>query len=80
MFDVENQKILNLRQRLLIMMDASILSPKYMNMGYSDATMKYMKSLKDICYAHGGSFTLLWHNSFFKSEKDKVFYQELINA
>lgn len=80
MFDVENQKILNLRQRPLIVMEASILSPKYMNMGYSDATLEYMKRLKDKCFAHGGNFTLLWHNSFLKSDKDKVFYQELINA
>jgi peptidoglycan/xylan/chitin deacetylase (PgdA/CDA1 family) len=80
LFDIENQKVLKLRERPLIMMEASVLSPKYMNMGYSDQTFDYMKSLKEKCFYYGGNFTLLWHNSFFKSEKDKVFYQELINA
>lgn len=80
MFDIENQRVLNLRQRPLIMMEASVLSPRYMNMGYSDETLDYMKRLKEQCYAYGGNFTLLWHNSFFKTEKDKLFYQELINA
>jgi peptidoglycan/xylan/chitin deacetylase (PgdA/CDA1 family) len=80
MFDIENQRVLNLRQRPLIMMDASVLSSGYMNMGYSDETLEYMKSLKEQCFTYGGNFTLLWHNSFFKTEKDKFFYQELINA
>lgn len=80
LFDIENQKVLALRERPLITMEASVLSPKYMNMGYSDKTLDYMRSLREKCFSYGGNYTLLWHNSFFKTEKDKVFYQELINA
>jgi peptidoglycan/xylan/chitin deacetylase (PgdA/CDA1 family) len=77
MFDVENQKILNLREKPLIMMEASVLNAKYMNMGYSDDTLRYMRELKDTCHRYGGTFTMLWHNCKFKTELDKVYYEEL---
>lgn len=80
MFDIENQRVLSLRQRPLIMMEASVLSPNYMDMGYSDETLEYMKKIKEKCFLNGGNFTLLWHNSSCQSKKDKIFYQELINA
>jgi hypothetical protein len=78
MFDIENQKILNLRERPLILMEASVLNAKYMNKGYCDDTLEYMKSLKDTCHRYGGTFTMLWHNSHFLNDKDKAFYQELV--
>lgn len=78
MFDDERQQILNLRQRPLILMEASVLSQRYMNMGYTDATLDYMKRLKATCHEHGGTFTLLWHNSHLRTENDRRFYQELI--
>ena len=78
MFDVERQQVLNLRQRPLILMEASVLSQKYMNMGYIDATLDYMKQLKDTCHKYGGTFTLLWHNSHLRTENDRRLYQELI--
>jgi hypothetical protein len=78
MFDVQRQHILNLRQRPLILMEASVLSQRYMNKGYTDATLDYMKRLKATCHRHGGTFTLLWHNSHLRTENDRRFYQELI--
>lgn len=78
MFDIETQRILNLRQRPLILMEASVLSERYMNMDYTNATLDYMKRLKTSCYEHGGNFTLLWHNSQLRRKNDMRFYQELI--
>lgn len=49
-----------------------------MNMGYSDETLEYMKSLKEQCFAYGGTFTLLWHNSYLKTDEDKTLYQALV--
>ena len=79
MFDIENQRVLKLRQKPLILMEASVFSVKYMNMDYTDSTLEYMKKIKERCISFGGVFNLLWHNSSFKSENDKIFYQELIN-
>jgi len=80
MFDIQEQKILNIRQRPLILMEASVLGKNYMNMGYTQEALDYMKTLKAVCQQHAGNFTLLWHNSSFRNEEDKIFYQELINA
>ncbi|WP_297812638.1 polysaccharide deacetylase family protein [uncultured Methylophaga sp.] len=80
LFDIEKQRVLNLRERPLIMMEASVLNAKYMNKGYSDDTLAYMKDLKKCCHQYGGTFTMLWHNSHFLNEQDKLFYQELVNS
>lgn len=80
MFDVENQKILNLREKPLIMMEASVLNAKYMNMGYSHDTLAYMKDLRATCHRYGGTFTMLWHNSNFLNEQDRIFYEELVST
>ena len=80
MYDIEKQRILKLRQKPLIMMECSVFSSNYMNMDYSERTLEYVKKIKDSCVSTGGNFILLWHNSYFKSEKDKNFYQELINT
>ncbi len=60
-------------------MEATVFDSKYMNMDYSDDTLEYLKTIKERCFSFGGDFNLLWHNSSFKSEQDKFFYQELIN-
>lgn len=78
MFDFEKQRILKLRQRPLIMMEASVLSPKYMNMGYTDDALVYMKGLKEQCFYFGGNFTLLWHNCHLKTEQERALYKALI--
>ena len=49
MFDIETKRILNLRQRPLILMEASVFSERYMNMDYTNATLDYMKRLKESC-------------------------------
>jgi hypothetical protein len=78
MFDVERQQALSLRERPLIVMEGSVLARQYMNMGYNDKTLQYLESLKDTCFRYGGSFTLLWHNSYLKTEQDRALYKALI--
>jgi peptidoglycan/xylan/chitin deacetylase (PgdA/CDA1 family) len=80
LFDIEKQRVLNIRERPLIMMEASVLNAKYMNKGYCDDTLAYMKDLKKRCHQYGGTFTMLWHNSHFLNEQDKLFYQELVRS
>lgn len=80
MYDLSKSKTLNIRQKPLILMEASILNKKYMGMDYTDQTLDYMKQLKATCYKHGGNFTLLWHNSHLTTESDKRFYEALVNC
>lgn len=78
MFDILNKKVLTVKQRPLILMECSVISKRYMGLGYSDEAINKMIKYKNICYKYGGDFTLLWHNAHFTNVKDKEFYLKLI--
>jgi peptidoglycan/xylan/chitin deacetylase (PgdA/CDA1 family) len=80
MFDFLNRKKLNLKQKPLIVMECSIIDNSYMGLGYSEKTSKIMKDLKQKCFKYGGDFSILWHNSHFKTEEAKKMFEEIINA
>jgi hypothetical protein len=79
MFDPIQRKALTLRQRPLVLMECSVIDDRYLGLGYSEDALTLMKKYKETCYKVGGSFTLLWHNSHFRSKYDKSFYKALIN-
>jgi peptidoglycan/xylan/chitin deacetylase (PgdA/CDA1 family) len=78
MFDVVTRQPLRIRQRPLILMESSVLSKQYMNLGYTDCALDYMRELKQTCASVGGNFELLWHNSHFLRAADRRMYLELI--
>lgn len=79
MYDPVKNCQLDVRQRPLILMECSVIDDAYMGLGYSGDTLGYMKLIKERCYLFGGNFTLLWHNSHFKTVEDRNFYLELID-
>ncbi len=78
MFDIEEDRPMNLVQRPLILMDCSVLGSHYMGMEYNDETLEYMCTLKERALTNGGQFTLLWHNSYFHHPESKRFYKTLV--
>lgn len=80
MFDVKNQKVLNLREKPLVTMEGSVLDTKYMNYGYNESTYEYMNKIKKNCIKYGGTYTLLWHNSYLSSLKQKQLYKRIIGG
>ncbi len=78
MFDVVNKSALNLVQRPLLIMDGIIFSKDKMNYDYSDSSLEKLIEIKKLCKFFRGDFTLLWHNSYFNSLEDKLFYKSLI--
>lgn len=78
MYDVINRRSLNLKQRPLILMECSVISERYQNLGYTDMALGTMLQLKDRALSIGGEFTMLWHNDHFNNPKDKEFYKSLI--
>lgn len=79
MFDIPSRVALNVIERPLILMESSVISKRYMNLGYSNQALLIMRGIKKTCYQFGGSFTLLWHNSHLCTEEDRRFYLELIS-
>lgn len=78
MYDVVNRRALNLKQRPLILMECSVISKRYQNLGYSSMALTTMLQLKDRALSIGGEFTMLWHNDHFNNPKDKEFYTAII--
>jgi hypothetical protein len=80
LFDLLNRCALNLREQPLILMENSVISNVYMNLGYSEVALEYMLGLKKTCQHFRGDFALLWHNSSFSNEMDFKFYNEILKT
>lgn len=76
-FDLEQGKELSLIERPLIVMEGSLFGKDYMNLSHEEA-FAHAKMLKEQCRKYGGNFTLLWHNSSFKSEKDWKIFEDIL--
>jgi len=76
-FDVLNRQPLRLVERPLIVMDCSVLADRYQGLNHEEG-LAMMRSLKNTCQKLRGEFSLLWHNSYFRSPEDKTIYTELL--
>jgi hypothetical protein len=76
-FDPAMQEPLELRVRPLIVMETTVLSPKYLALEAAQATEKFAK-LKVCCEKVRGQFVLLWHNSELYSDHLKNIYPEVL--
>ena len=74
-FDPVRMEMLDLKQRPLIMMEASIISTAYMGLGTGEKALKKIRELKDSCKAVKGNFTVLWHNSELHSDDKRALYE-----
>lgn len=80
MFDILNRQKLSIKQRPLIVMECSVIDDSYMGLGYSEEALETMKELKQKCFKYNGNFSLLWHNSHFKTEDDKKMFEEIVQC
>lgn len=77
-FDLEQNKVLPLTERPLVVMEGSLLGDQYMGLDFDSAQTK-IEQLKKVCGKFGGSFTLLWHNSSFYEEASWDLYLNSIS-
>ena len=78
MFDLQRQQALSLLERPLVLMEATVISSTYLNLGHGDEAMSLMMGLRDSCRRFGGEFALLWHNSNFGEPRAREMYEALI--
>ena len=45
-----------------------------------EEALQVMKDLKQKCFKYNGNFSLLWHNSHFKTKDDKKMFEDIVNA
>jgi hypothetical protein len=80
-FNLCTRQRLNLVERPLIVMDATLLGDSDRPGGSVSpaAAVKYSVALKDRCKQFEGDFTLLWHNTWLLQESQKAAYRECVS-
>ena len=79
MFDPIANHQLNLVEYPLIVMDCSVTSQRYMNLGHGVEAFNYITNLRNRCKLVSGVFTLLWHNNNLTTAEERLLYQSLLH-
>lgn len=74
-----SHKMLKTRIRPLIAMEVSIIDKQYMGLGEGEQAFDKFSALIKECRAVDGCFTLLWHNSNFRTKASKTLYQKILS-
>lgn len=78
-YDLKNDKPLNIYERPLIIMECSVLDNTYMGLDNSEEAFNYIVKLYDRCRLFDGEFVILWHNSMFRTKEDQNLYEQIIS-
>ncbi len=76
-FDLVERRRLGIRERPLLVMDATLL--EYMHLGADEAAAR-TRALVDVCRRHGGDAVLLYHNTTLPEPRMQRHYRELVEA
>lgn len=79
LFDPVSQYSFRLKQRPLIVMECSVIAPRYLGLGYSHNAIALFQRLKNNCVCVGGEFTVLWHNNHFLNQEDRDMYATILS-
>ena len=71
LWDWREERALQLREQPLIVMEWSVIGPRYMNLGRTAVALEKMQMLEARCLQFGGDFTLLWHNNLLTTSWDR---------
>lgn len=78
LFDLPSRRALNLRERPLVLMEATVISRAYLGLGCSLKAHALMHRIREKCLRFGGEFSLLWHNSNFVDDRARELYRSLL--
>jgi len=78
-FDVKSRKKLDLKERPLILMEASILDNWYLGEMTAQGKLNLVKSLKNEVKKFSGQFVLLWHNSRLITKGDRNLFETILD-
>ena len=78
-FDPVKGKILAVRLKPLVVMECTVIAPRYMGLGNGIAAFDKITQLKNTTRSVGGNFTLLWHNSHYRSRNERELYRAVID-
>ncbi|MDE2427345.1 MAG: polysaccharide deacetylase family protein [Burkholderiales bacterium] len=74
LWDWQSDEEIGLIENPLIAMEVSLLASHYEGLNHEEAASR-IDTLREECQRHRGTFSLLWHNNNFNSEKDFELYE-----
>jgi hypothetical protein len=77
-YSLKERRVLDVEVRPLLVMEASLIDPVYMNMGATDDAFERVDALRKRCNDVQGCFTLLWHNSRLVLPAERAFFARLL--
>jgi hypothetical protein len=78
-FNLRKRQQLDLNERPLIVMDASLFGKEYMKLA-PQAGLRKILAVAKICKNYNGQFTLLWHNGTLLTASQKHLYREALEG
>tara|TARA_B100001250_G_scaffold413746_1_gene448922 strand:+ start:2285 stop:3664 length:1380 start_codon:yes stop_codon:yes gene_type:complete len=75
MFNFKSMSIISTKQVPLIVMDCAIFNDNI----YNEKKLNKIQNLINTCKIYDGSFTILWHNSYFSNKKSKKYYENILD-
>lgn len=78
MYDLIENKSLEIIQYPLIFMESSVISKRYEGLGHTELAFQRINKLKNNSIKYGGAFTMLWHNSNLETKQDRELYLRCI--
>ena len=79
-FSLTKGKMLNIMIQPLHIMDCSLFAEEYQGLKYSKETASYINDIINKALSYGGSFSMLWHNNYFKNPSDEHFFKLLLES
>ncbi|MBX2868307.1 MAG: polysaccharide deacetylase family protein [Acidiferrobacterales bacterium] len=70
-YSLTKRRELSLIERPLMVMDVTLLNPRYMGLASAEDAVREATKVKDQVMKYGGTFTILWHNSSLCTELEK---------
>lgn len=79
LFDLTERRTLKLRERPLLVMEVSLISPEYMGLVDAEEVLAQVEEIKRACRRFSGDFTLLWHNDRLATPNLKWLYTRCLD-
>ena len=79
LYDLINRKSLEIYETPLIVMDVSLYSENYMNIGSKNEIIDLIDQLVKECKHYKGIFSVLWHNNQLNLKEHRLIFEHLIS-
>ncbi len=79
-FNFKTRKMLNLIEKPLLVMDATLMFPKYMGLGFGQEALEKALKIKSECRKYNGIFSVLWHNSELDTSEKRELYSGILEG